>query len=138
MPIPETIFDPETPLDAPEDGYELKPQPGVFDALHTDSRSMTRHKRDLVVLGESDTVLYGDRKFRYPIKALLLTPHFGPVRTAMSQALNAEYTIKHRPFVDPTRPEGYTHIVNEDDIPQQEGPIDNSKKKIEWRTNIYG
>lgn len=138
MSIPETIFDPETPLEAPEDGYELRPQQGMFETLHTETRAITRQNRDMIVLGDSDSVLYGDRKFRYPIKALLLTTNFGPVRQAMEQALNAEYTIKHTPFIDPNRPEGYTHIVDDNERPEQQEPLDKTKKKIEWRSNLYG
>lgn len=135
--IVEPIFDPKVPLEAPEEGYELKPA-GAMNHYHRQSREVAKHTREMIRLADVDSVLYGWRGLRNPLMAVLLNPQYGPVKAAMAQALNADFVTRHKPFVDPSRPEGYTHVVNEDDIPEQEGPVDKTKKKIEWRTNLYG
>jgi len=132
------VFDSEVPLEAPDEGYELAPKASAMSALQVQSQELTHDVRSRVKLTDEDSPLYGWRGIRNPLMAMLLNPKYGPVRQAMQQSLNAEFTTKHKPFVDPSRPEGYTHIVNDDDIPEQDGPVDNSKRKIEWKTNLYG
>ena len=130
------MFAKGVPVEAPAEGYALIPS-GALVEEHNQSRRMTRHQQEGVKLIEDASVLCGFRGIRNPIMAILLNPNHGPVRHAMSEALHADLTIHHRPFIDPTRPEGYTHVVDEEAIPEPEAPVDSSRKRVEWRTNLY-
>jgi hypothetical protein len=130
------IFDPEVPIEAPEHGYVLASH-GALNAYHRQSQAAAKHNRSMLRLTDDDSVLYGWHGIRNPLMAMLLNPKYGPVRYAMEQALNAQFVTKHPPFIDPSRPEGYTHVVDEELIPVQTGPVHETKKKVEWKTNIY-
>ncbi len=128
-----SIFDPEVPVDAPEDGYALKPS-GALQVDHTTTRRLSGYALAAHKLEDEHSVLCGIRGIRYPLQAMLRTYNYGNVRAAMSEQLAAEVLTEHKPFIDLEREEGYTHRV---DDPEPEVHSKPKPAGIDWRTNIY-
>lgn len=139
MANPKQVFPPNVPLTPPEKGYILRPH-GALQVFHHQSRDVPRSIREDRRLKEADSPLCPPfRMMRHPMSALLFSGNFGNVRSAMAQMLHASFEEVHAPFVDPSRPEGYTHLVDDDtDRSGKDGPVDTTKKQVEWRTNVYG
>ncbi|MEL6344573.1 MAG: hypothetical protein AAFV53_15765 [Myxococcota bacterium] len=131
------IFDRTVPLEAPEDGYELVSH-GALGALHRQSREQAQVVRSQQKLNDDPAPIYGEvRGIKLMLSALMLKFHYGDVRAAMAQSLNAQYHDEHKPFIDPTRPEGQTHIVNDDEIVLSAPGEKQDKRRFEWTTNLY-
>ena len=130
-----------------EETHQLVPKPlvplhrrGALQHHHQDLRREGQERRDSAPIKQAESpICPSSYRIRYPMSAMLFRGDFGNVKRAMTQMLHADFEDIHHPFVDPTRPEGYTHLVDDDANRQANAAAtDNSKKKIEWRTNIYG
>lgn len=131
------IFDPEQPVEAPEAGYELKPK-GQLSTYHHQTRDVSRQIREMQLLTDDASMLYGNtRGLKKMLSAMLLKMNLGDVRTAMRQMLHSNHREQHRPFIDPSRPEGKTHIVTDEDTEITQAPLRTDRKRFEWKTNLY-
>ena len=130
-----TVFDPDTPIDAPENGYELRPS-GALQDFHKERDRLTQFAKNQVKIEEDSSVLYGEiRGIKFPMRLLLTEFNYGNVTAALTQQIGVEIHTVHKPFVDPSRPEGYTHRV---DAPEPEEIRKDGKQSFEWKTNLYG
>ena len=139
FPPPDPIFPPGVPLEPPESGCELRPA-GALQRDHQRMQQRVGAVHRVKHLAEpTSPIVPPVRMIRYPMSSMLFTGKFGDVRAAMDQMLHAEFEEEHHPFIDPSRPEGQTHIVDEEALRREEEvEVDNSKVEIEWKTNIYG
>jgi len=129
------VFDPDTPIDAPAQGYVLRAA-SPLNSFHQHGCLLTEYTREHNKLLDETSALFGSvRGIKYPMRPLLQEMNYGDVRAAIAQQIGVRFQTKHKPFVDPDRPEGLTHRV---DDPQPEVISDKKQSGFEWRTNIYG
>ena len=92
-------FNAKIPLEAPEEGAQLRPRRSVFQEVNSGSQALSQEVLESVFDGDRNSKLVGKRQFSYHVMALMVRKEYGNVQAALEQMIASDAVTEFEPFI---------------------------------------